>query len=75
VCCVGSSHCDELITRSEEFYRLFVCECIRLNARDVESLKMREPRTELGCCIKDKTIFNSPQFQNVCISQFEALDF
>ena len=63
VCYVGTSHCDELISRSEEFYRVFVCECIRINARDVESKTMRGPRTELGCCTKDKTIFNSPQFQ------------
>ena len=27
VCCVGSGHCDELITHSEESYRACVCGC------------------------------------------------
>jgi hypothetical protein len=29
VCCVGSGFCDELITRSEEYYRVCVCACVR----------------------------------------------
>jgi hypothetical protein len=28
VCCVGSGHCEELITRSEESYRVCVCVCM-----------------------------------------------
>jgi len=28
VCCVGSGLCDELITRSEEPYRLCVSKCV-----------------------------------------------
>ena len=27
VCCIGSGLCDELITRSEEFFRLCVSVC------------------------------------------------
>ena len=30
VFCVGSGFCDELITRSEEFYRVCVCVCLIL---------------------------------------------
>jgi hypothetical protein len=29
VCCVGSDLCDKLITRSEEFYRVCVSNCVR----------------------------------------------
>jgi len=28
LCCVGSGLCDELITHSEEFYRVSVCVCV-----------------------------------------------
>ena len=28
VCCVGSGFCDELITRSEGYYRACVCACV-----------------------------------------------
>jgi hypothetical protein len=28
VCCVGSGLCEELITRSEESYRVCVCVCV-----------------------------------------------
>jgi len=28
LCCVGSDLCDELMTRLEESYRVFVCVCL-----------------------------------------------
>jgi hypothetical protein len=42
VCCVGRGLCDELITCSEECYRLCV---IKFN---LEISKMRRPRPDLG---------------------------
>ena len=30
VCCVGNGFCDELITRSAEFYRVCVSNCVSL---------------------------------------------
>jgi hypothetical protein len=50
VCCVGSGLCDELITRSEESYRVYVC----LIVRDLETSTMRRPRPELGCCATEE---------------------
>jgi hypothetical protein len=44
VCCIGSGHCDELITRSEESYRLWVSVC------DLEASPMPWPGPKLGCC-------------------------
>jgi hypothetical protein len=41
--CVGSDLCDEQIIRSEG-YCLIVCVC------DLETITMRRPRPELGCC-------------------------
>ena len=29
VCCVGSGHCDGLITPPEEFYRMCMSNCVR----------------------------------------------
>jgi len=34
VCCEGSGLCDELITRSEDSYRVCVCVCVCLHACD-----------------------------------------
>jgi hypothetical protein len=48
VCCAGSSICVELITSSVESYRL----C--LIVYDLESLTMKRPGPELGCCATDK---------------------
>jgi hypothetical protein len=47
VCCVGSGVCDELITRTEESYRVRVCVC--LIVCDIETPITRRPRPELGC--------------------------
>jgi hypothetical protein len=48
VCCVlvGSGLCDELITRSEEPYRIYEYVC--LIVCDLETSRMRRPRPELG---------------------------
>ena len=48
--CVGSSLCDELISRSEESCRVCVCVCVRLNVCDIESLTIRRPGPDVGCC-------------------------
>jgi hypothetical protein len=45
VCCAGSGLCDELFTRSEESYRLWVC----LTECDLETSTRRQPRPELLC--------------------------
>jgi hypothetical protein len=47
-CCVlsGRGLCDELITRSEESYRL----CVRLVVCDIETSRKRRASPELGCC-------------------------
>jgi hypothetical protein len=44
LCCVGSTLCDQLITRSEQCYWvrvLIVC--------DLETSNIRRPRSEYGC--------------------------
>ena len=45
VCCVGSSLCNELTTRSEESYRVCVCVCVCVC--DLETSTMRRPRSDL----------------------------
>jgi hypothetical protein len=47
VCCIGSGLYDELISRSEESYRLCVCVCVCLIVCDIETSTMRRPRPEL----------------------------
>jgi hypothetical protein len=42
VCCVGSSLCEELITRSEESYRVCLIVC------DLETSNVRRPRPDWG---------------------------
>jgi hypothetical protein len=44
VCCVGSGHCDELICRSGESYR--VC--------DLETSTMKLPAPDLACSATEK---------------------
>ena len=50
VCCLSSRLCNELITRSEESYRVCVCVCVCvcLVVCDLETSKTR--RIWLGCC-------------------------
>jgi len=43
VCCVGRRLWDELITSSEESYRVCVCVCVK-------ETSTRRPGSELGCC-------------------------
>ena len=51
VSCSGSGLCDELITHSEESYRLCLCACVCvcLIVCDLENSTMRLPRLEMGC--------------------------
>jgi hypothetical protein len=64
VCCVGSGHCDERISRSEDSYWCLcaylsscvcvcVCVCARARARlivcDLETSTMKPPRQQLRC--------------------------
>jgi len=42
---VGTNLCDELITHSEESYRVYVCVCVS----DLETSTIRRSRSELGC--------------------------
>jgi hypothetical protein len=44
VCRAGSGLCDELITRSEEFYRSYVCVIVC----DIETSTIRRPLVQLG---------------------------
>jgi len=46
----GSVICDDLITRSEDSYRVCVC----LSMGDLETSMLRRPRFKLGCCAKKK---------------------
>ena len=52
VCCVGSDHCDEVITRTDKSYRVFVCVCVFvcLIVCDLETTTTRWPKPDLGCC-------------------------
>jgi uncharacterized protein YsxB (DUF464 family) len=64
VCCLGSSLCEGLITRSEEPYGVCVCACVCVRARvcvcvclrvcDLETSTMRRPKSALGCCVKEE---------------------
>jgi hypothetical protein len=48
--CVGSSLCDELISRCEESYRL----CVFPIVCDLDTSRMRPTWPDLGCCTKEK---------------------
>jgi len=54
VCSVGSSLCDELITRSDESYRVFVCVCVCVCACAklcvIHKPQKRRLRPELESC-------------------------
>jgi hypothetical protein len=50
----SSGLCDELITPSEESYRICVC----LNTRDLETSAMRWPRPDLRCCDTENDLFS-----------------
>ena len=54
VCCVVSDLCDELITRSEESYRVFMCVCVCLIVHDLETWTLKRPMAELFCCTTKK---------------------
>jgi hypothetical protein len=43
-CCVGSGVCDELVSHSEECYRVCICVCVC----DFEASTMRRPRPRVG---------------------------
>jgi len=58
VCCVGSSLCNRLNTRSEECYRVFVCV--------LETLTMRRPKVEFVCCAGCPNRFSCWRFQTGC---------
>jgi hypothetical protein len=49
VCLSGRGLCDGLITRPEESYRLW---CVLVC--DLETLRMRQPWSVLGCCHRGK---------------------
>jgi hypothetical protein len=49
---VVSGLCDELITRSEESYR--VCVCVCLNVCDIETSTVRWAGPQLDCCATEK---------------------
>jgi hypothetical protein len=62
VCCVGSGLCDEVITRTEKSYQVFVCVyvcvcvCVCVCARVcliacvLETTTIRRPKLGLACC-------------------------
>jgi hypothetical protein len=47
---VGSGHCDELITCTEESYRVYMCVIVWST-----NLNNGGPRPNLGCCATEKT--------------------
>jgi len=52
ICCVWSGFCDELITRSGEWYRARACVCaIECN---LETSTLRRPRSVFDCCVTKK---------------------
>jgi len=53
ICCACSGICDELIARSEEYFRPCVC----LILCDVETSTTRRPRHEFGRCVSGKEKF------------------
>ena len=53
VCLVGSSLCDELITRSEKSYRVRVS----VSVWELQISTMRQPSPELGCWATKKNIY------------------
>ena len=57
VCCAGNSHCDELITRSEDFSQ--VCVCVCLFVCGLETSTMRRSVFNLVCCVTEKKIIKS----------------
>jgi hypothetical protein len=61
VCCVSSSLCDGLTTRSARACvraRARVRACVCVCVWDLESSKTRRPRPELGCCTTEKKWLN-----------------
>jgi hypothetical protein len=56
VSCVGSGLCVELVTRSEESYRVCVCVCVcvSLIVCDIETTTLRRSRPELGYSAEEK---------------------
>lgn len=64
VCCVGISLCHELITRSEESFRMYVC----LIVSDPETSAAMRPRPDLDSCTTEKNNYLANKF-----SQYECL--
>jgi hypothetical protein len=48
VCCVGGGLCGELITRSQESYRVCVSVCV------LEASTIRQPKADLGFCATEE---------------------
>jgi hypothetical protein len=53
VCFVGSGLCEELITRSEEWYRLCMCVCVSNHVLS-RNLKTRQRRPDVECCATEE---------------------
>jgi len=51
---IGSWLCDDLITRTEDSYRVCVCVCARLNVYGLVISAMWSPRLVLGSCATGK---------------------